>query len=201
MLEIAEPGAAIFLLDGDAVQAERADLRPKVARKLIALVDFSGARRDLVVRKALHGFADRVGGLAEIEIEHPMRIGDHGRGGLRKIGLVAHSLRRCKQAWQTSLSRSAGPEKGPGLGAPGRANSGAEYPVFQGVLTSDDGSGRATTGLALAGATGCNSHQITLRNQSRRGQHHQETPDAWNNRSRRRGPSAGRSRAGPIHSA
>src|SRR5271168_1529869 len=30
--------------------------------------------------------------------------------------------------------------------------------------------------LALERATGCNSHQITLRNQPRRGRHHQETP-------------------------
>ena len=80
MLEIAEPGAAIFLLDGNPVQAERADLRPEIARELVALVDFGGARRDLVARKVLHGLADRVRGLAEIEIEHPLRVGDHGRG-------------------------------------------------------------------------------------------------------------------------
>src|ERR1700692_3823087 len=48
VLEVAQPRAAIFLLDGDAVEAERADFRPKVARKLVALVDVGGARRDLV---------------------------------------------------------------------------------------------------------------------------------------------------------
>src|ERR1700704_1620208 len=48
VLEIAQPRAAILLLDGDAVQAERADFRPQVARKLIALVDVGGARRDLI---------------------------------------------------------------------------------------------------------------------------------------------------------
>src|SRR6267142_3961569 len=49
VLEIAQPRTAILLLDRYSVQAERADLRPQVARKLIALVDLGGARRDLVV--------------------------------------------------------------------------------------------------------------------------------------------------------
>jgi AcrR family transcriptional regulator len=47
VLEIAQAGAAVFLLDGDAVQAERADLRPQVHRELVAAVDLGGARRDL----------------------------------------------------------------------------------------------------------------------------------------------------------
>src|SRR6185437_6906903 len=71
--------AAIFLLDGNPVQAKRADFRPEVAGELIAPVDFVGARRDLVAREIMHGFADRVRGFAEIEVEHPMRIGNHGR--------------------------------------------------------------------------------------------------------------------------
>ena len=79
VLEIAEAGAAIFLLDGDAVQAERADLGPEIARELIAAVDFGGARRDLVLRERIHRLAYRVRGLAEIEVEHPMGVGDHGR--------------------------------------------------------------------------------------------------------------------------
>jgi hypothetical protein len=48
VLEIAEPRSAILLLDGNAMQAERAELRPKVAGELIALVDFFGPRCDLV---------------------------------------------------------------------------------------------------------------------------------------------------------
>ena len=79
VFEIAEAGAAILLLDGDAVQAERADLGPEVAGELIAAVDFGGARRDLVLRKRMHRLADRIRGLAEIEVEHPMGVGDHGR--------------------------------------------------------------------------------------------------------------------------
>ncbi len=93
VLEIAEPAAAIFLLDGDAVQAERADLGPEVARKLVALVDLGGARRDLVRRELLHRFADRVRGFAEIEIEHPLRVGNHGPAASRQMyGLLCTAL-------------------------------------------------------------------------------------------------------------
>src|SRR6202790_5042180 len=92
MLEIAEPRAAIFLLDGNSVQAERADFRPEVAGELIALVDFGGARRDLVAGEIMHGLADRVRGFAEIEIEHPMRVGNHGRAASGQIGRLFSSL-------------------------------------------------------------------------------------------------------------
>ena len=93
VLEIAQPRAAIFLLDGNPVQAKRADFRPEVAGELIAPVDFVGARRDLVAREIMHGFADRVRGFAEIEVEHPMRIGNHGRAASGQImRLAVHSL-------------------------------------------------------------------------------------------------------------
>src|SRR5688500_8955891 len=79
LLVIAEPGAARFLLDGYAVQAERADLGPEGSWKLVALVAFGRARRDLLARKGKHGFANGIRGFTEIEIEHPVRIGNHGR--------------------------------------------------------------------------------------------------------------------------
>ena len=69
VLEIAEARAAIFLLDRDAVQAERSYFGPEVARKLVAAVDFGRARRDLVLRERMHGFAYRIRGVAEIEVE------------------------------------------------------------------------------------------------------------------------------------
>ena len=69
VLEIAEPGSAPFLLDGDAVQAELAELGPEVARKGVAAVDLVGARRDLVGGEAAHAVAQHVGGLAQAEIE------------------------------------------------------------------------------------------------------------------------------------
>ena len=52
MLEIAEPGAAPFLLDRDAVQAELAELRPQIAREHVAAVDLVGTRRDLSAAKS-----------------------------------------------------------------------------------------------------------------------------------------------------
>ena len=60
MLEIAEARAAIFLLDRDAVQAERAELRPEIARELVRAVDLVGARRDLRLGEGGHRLADRV---------------------------------------------------------------------------------------------------------------------------------------------
>src|SRR3954462_12777181 len=78
MLQSPEPRAAVLLLDGDAVQSERADLRPEVSGKLVALVDLGRTRRDLVTCEIMHGFANGIRGFAEIEVEHPMRVGDHG---------------------------------------------------------------------------------------------------------------------------
>ena len=69
VLEIAEPGAAPFLLDGDAVHAELAQLRPEIARKRVAAVDLVGARRDPVGGEAAHAVAQHVGGLAQAEIK------------------------------------------------------------------------------------------------------------------------------------
>src|SRR4051794_13190399 len=77
VLEIAETRAAIFLLDGNAVEAKIAKLRLQVARKLVGLVDLGGARRDLVRREVADGFAYRIRGLAEVKIEHPLRVGNH----------------------------------------------------------------------------------------------------------------------------
>ena len=48
MLEVAQAEAAVFLLDGDAVQAELAHLRPQLAREPVLGVDLGGERRDLV---------------------------------------------------------------------------------------------------------------------------------------------------------
>src|SRR5258706_15815421 len=136
MLEVPEPRAAILLLDGNAVQAELADFRPEVAGKLIALVDLVGARRNLVAREIVHGLADSVRGFAEIEVEHPVRVWDHGRAASgQSCGFLAHRLMLWKQACH-----------GPKLLRRGHCRNRA--PVRQkGTKLS----------LALAGATGCNS--------------------------------------------
>ena len=52
------------------------------ARYLPALISgehVGGTRRDLVGGEGAHGIADRVRGFAEIEVEHPLHIGNHGR--------------------------------------------------------------------------------------------------------------------------
>ena len=69
MGEIAEPGAAQFLLDGDAEQPERAELRPQFARKFVRAVDLLGKRRDLVGGEIPHRLAQHFDIAAEAEIE------------------------------------------------------------------------------------------------------------------------------------
>ena len=76
MGEIAEAGAAVFLFHRDAVQAERAHLRPQLAREHIVAVDLVGARRDAVLGEVADGLAQHVDVGAEAEIEARPGIGD-----------------------------------------------------------------------------------------------------------------------------
>ena len=78
MLKIAETRAAPLLLDGDAVQAERAHGHPKAARKGVGAVDFIGARGDLGGREAAHGVAQHFRLLPQAEIESPVSVPHHG---------------------------------------------------------------------------------------------------------------------------
>ena len=77
MLEIAEARAAKLFLDGNAVQPQRAELGPKVARKLVAPVDFGSARRDFMGREIAYGLANGIRGFAKIKIEYALRVGNH----------------------------------------------------------------------------------------------------------------------------
>ena len=77
VLEVAQPRAAILLLDRDAVQAELAHLGPQLAREAVGLVDLGGDRRHLVGGETLDLLAQRVGGLAQTEIERRHCVGDH----------------------------------------------------------------------------------------------------------------------------
>ncbi len=70
MGEIAHPGAAIFLLDRDAVQAERAHLRPQLHREPVGLVDLGRERRNLLLGKIAHAAPQHIDLWAEIVIEH-----------------------------------------------------------------------------------------------------------------------------------
>ena len=80
VLEIAQPRAAVLLLDRDAVQAEIAHPGPQLAREAVGLVDLRRDRRHFRRGEALDLVAQRVGGLAEAEVERRHRIGDHGLG-------------------------------------------------------------------------------------------------------------------------
>ena len=75
--QIAEAGAAKFLFDGDAEQAELAELRPQLARKFVGAIDLGGERRDLVLRKAAHRVAQHVDLVAESEIEAGYAVRNH----------------------------------------------------------------------------------------------------------------------------
>jgi hypothetical protein len=100
VLEVAEPGAAPLLLDGNAVNAELAKLRPEVAWEGIAAVDLVGPRRDLVGGEVAHAVAQHVGGLAQPEIEAADIVHTHrcrslvavSRGGFRPQSRVAARL-------------------------------------------------------------------------------------------------------------
>ena len=60
MGEIAHVGAAVLLLDRDAMKPQFAHGRPQVDRELVLLIDLRGARRDLLGREAAHGVAQHV---------------------------------------------------------------------------------------------------------------------------------------------
>src|SRR5262249_51909113 len=88
MFEIAEARAAVFFFNRDAVQPECADFRPELARKFVGFVDIGGTRRDFVACEILDGFAKRIRGLAEIEVEGPIRVWDHGRASPGRAWLL-----------------------------------------------------------------------------------------------------------------
>src|SRR6516225_3112019 len=109
MLEIAEPGAAILFLDRDSVQAERAEFRPEISGELVGLVDFVGARRNLMAGEVVNGFAQCVRGLAKIEVEDPIRVGNHvGRPSGNKVSF-SHSLIPCASACHGRLAEKRFP--------------------------------------------------------------------------------------------
>ena len=60
------------------MQAERAELRPEVAREFVGPVDFRGDGRDLVVGEGAHRLAHLIGGLVHSKVEQLRRIGEHG---------------------------------------------------------------------------------------------------------------------------
>src|SRR5216683_4266673 len=69
MRQIAHAGAAICLLDGDAVETQRAHLRPQLDRETVGPVDLGSERRDAIFGKAAHRRAQHVDLRTEIKIE------------------------------------------------------------------------------------------------------------------------------------
>ncbi|MDT4822676.1 hypothetical protein FQZ97_558830 [compost metagenome] len=67
--EIAQVGAAVFLVGRHAQHAEFAELAPEIHRELVAAVDFCGARRDLGLREIAHRVAQHVQIFAQVEVQ------------------------------------------------------------------------------------------------------------------------------------
>ena len=59
----------MLFLDGDAEQAEVAELRPQLAREAVLAVDVRGQRRDAFRGELRHGGAQRIEVFTETEIE------------------------------------------------------------------------------------------------------------------------------------
>ncbi len=94
MREITHRRAAVLFADGDAEQAECAELAPQVSGKFIGAVDIGRARRDLARGEGAHGVAQHVGVFAEIEGQG--RNVDHG---------VTHPVASCVFAPRAALAR------------------------------------------------------------------------------------------------
>ena len=73
--QITHPRSAVFLGDGDAQQAQLAHLAPQGGGKLVRSVNLRRDRLDPVLSPAVHGLAQRVHILAQVEFhasgEHP----------------------------------------------------------------------------------------------------------------------------------
>jgi hypothetical protein len=69
MLQVAHAGAAELLLDGDAKQAEIAELAPQIGGEIVIPIDVGGTRGDLGVRERPHAFPQRLGRLAQVEVQ------------------------------------------------------------------------------------------------------------------------------------
>ena len=102
--QVAEFGAAVFLLHGHAVQAERSEFLPEIGREQVVAVDRGGPRRDLVGSEGLDRVAQGIDGVAEVEVQAGVVHGwsllesflqvPGGRPRRRATGARERSLRR-----------------------------------------------------------------------------------------------------------
>jgi hypothetical protein len=97
MFGIAHARAAEFLCHRDAMQSQRAKLRPQIGGKFVSLVYFGGARRDLIGGEGAHHIAQHVGAFAEVEIQSWQCIGNHRRS-FTSAGTI---MRRFRQVCAT----------------------------------------------------------------------------------------------------
>src|SRR5207248_2059485 len=78
VLQVAQPGAAVFFLHGDPEKAQFAQLRPEMAREFVRAVDFVGQWRNFVAAETPHRIAQEVRGVAKPEIERRIGVTNHG---------------------------------------------------------------------------------------------------------------------------
>src|SRR6185437_7200059 len=144
--------------------------------------DVGGAWRDLMGRKILHRLANGIRGFAEIEVEHSMRVGNHGGVASGQVMLLlpsrshipCHSACHGSAALRRRLRRSPATNVLAGQDAAIRSSTvriGVALPPrivvalpLTRIASQSDLSPRCgerlkkpQTFLALAGATGCNS--------------------------------------------
>jgi hypothetical protein len=110
MREITEIAAAVFLLDGQAEDAELAELRPERVRKRVVAVGLRGQRCDLAAGECLHGIAQLVDVVAEIEIQgravHGSGSGENEWRNAAKRGETAVGSRAVSAATRQSMHNS-----------------------------------------------------------------------------------------------
>ena len=114
VVQIAEAQPAPFLFDRDAVQAERAHLRPQLAREMLGAVDFRGERRDLGAGEFLRRLAYGDGGFVEADIGGRSMV-EHGVDLVRVGGQCNSRIlpretgegdRRAKRRWWRGRMRA-----------------------------------------------------------------------------------------------
>src|SRR5260221_709035 len=89
MGEITHAAAAVFFLDGNAVEAERTHSWPQLDRETISAIDLGGEWRNLRIGKIAHRRAQQVDLGAEIVIES-------GIAGVLHGAYMARPCRRAK---------------------------------------------------------------------------------------------------------
>ena len=67
--EVTQLGAAVFLFHRHAMQAQFAELGPEVVREQVVAVDLGRARRDFRGDEGLDGVAQRIDGVAQVEVQ------------------------------------------------------------------------------------------------------------------------------------